>query len=111
MVAGFILPTAALDQTRRNFGGLKHLKLLLLDFDVSHSLVYQGASNVGSSAESLFRGFLATVLYRACSSAGVKKSSAGVSITEVYAIAGGETDTLSICTDLIRGENNLVRFL
>lgn len=64
MVAGFILPTAALDQTRPNFGGLKHLKLLLLDFDVSHSLVYQGASNVGSSAESLFRGFLATVLYR-----------------------------------------------
>ena len=45
---------------------------------------------------------------RAYSSAGVKKPSAGVSITEVYATTG---DTLSICTDLIGGENNLVRFL
>ena len=47
----------------------------------------------------------------AYSSIEVKKSSAGVSIMEVYAIIGDEMNTLNICTDLIGDENNLVRFL
>ena len=47
---------------------------------------------------------------RACSSAGVKKTSAGVSITEVYVTTEGETDILIICIDLIKDKNNLVRF-
>ena len=45
-----------------------------------------------------------SVSLRAISSAGVKKTSAGVSTTEVYADAGGQTDILSICDDLMRGQ-------
>ena len=45
---------------------------------------------------------------RACSSAGVKKNSARVSITEVYATAESETNILSIYTNLIESENNLI---
>lgn len=56
MAAGFILPTAALDQTKQIFGGLKHL---LLDFDVSYALAHQGASDIGTSGKHLFRRLLA----------------------------------------------------
>ena len=41
---------------------------------------------------------------RVISSAGVKKTSAEVSTTEVYADAGGQTDILSICDDLMRDQ-------
>ena len=42
-------------------------------------------------------------------SAGVKRTSAGVSTTEVYADAGGQTDILGICEDLMGGQTRIHR--
>ena len=48
MAAEFILLTAALDQIKQNFGGLKHLPW---HFDVSYALAHSSASDTDVSVK------------------------------------------------------------